>query len=63
VDFTAIFKAIGETFGMIRDLFGAKNTEGMKDRDLAKKDLELKNQIEKEVEDGNIEELRKKLNH
>jgi hypothetical protein len=58
-----ILGLVSGVFGVVRDIFAGKNTPAMKDRALAEKDLQLKNQIEKDTENGDISKIQDRLNH
>jgi len=61
MDFTAIFKAIGEVFGLINNWMGHKNTPDMKKAELQQKEVDLQDKIEQAVKEKNIEKLRRHL--
>lgn len=61
MDFTAIFKAIGEVFGLINNWMGQKNTSEMKKAELQQKEVDLQDKIEQAVKEKNIEKLRRHL--
>lgn len=61
MDFTAIFKAIGEVFGLINNWFGAKNTPDMKKAQQQQKETNYQNEIEKAIKEKDIEKLRRLL--
>ena len=61
MDFTAIFKAIGEVFGLINNWFGHKNTPEMKKARQQQKETNHQNEIEKAIKEKDIEKLRRLL--
>jgi hypothetical protein len=61
MDFTAIFKAVGEVFGLINNWMGNKNTPEMKKASSQQKEVDLQNKIEKAIKEKDIEKLRRLL--
>ncbi|NBO99174.1 MAG: hypothetical protein EBU90_03475 [Proteobacteria bacterium] len=61
MDFTAIFKAIGEVFGLINNWMGHKNTPEMKKAEQQQKEVDRQNEIEKALKEKDIEKLRRLL--
>lgn len=61
MDFTAIFKAIGEVFGLINNWMGHKNTPEMKKAKQQQKESDHQNEIEKAIKEKDIEKLRRLL--
>jgi len=61
MDFTAIFKAIGEVFGLINNWMGQKNTPEMKKAKQQQKEADYQNEIEKAIKEKDIEKLRRLL--
>ena len=61
MDFTAIFKAVGEVFGLINNWFGHKNTPEMKKSKQQQKETDYQNEIEKAIKEKDIEKLRRLL--
>ena len=57
----AFLSAISGIFSAINNVFGAKNTREMKDRDQARKEVEFQNEIEKEVKEKDLEKIRKRI--
>lgn len=57
----AFLSAVSGIFSAINNVFGAKNTKEMKDRDQARKEVEFQNQIEKEVQEKDLEKIRKRI--
>lgn len=61
MDVTAIFKAIGEVFGLINNWMGHKNTPEMKKAAQKQKDVNHQNEIEKAIKEKDVEKLRRLL--
>jgi Na+-translocating ferredoxin:NAD+ oxidoreductase RnfG subunit len=57
----AFLSAISGIFSAINNLFGAKNTKEMKEREQARKEVEHQNEIEKEIKDKDLEKIRKRI--
>jgi len=57
----AVIRLVGGIFDAINNVFGAKNTKEMKERDEAQKEVNHQSKIEKIVKEKNIEELRKHI--
>lgn len=57
----AIIRVVGGLFDMINNVFGAKNTKEMKERNQAQKEVDHQSNLEKIVKDKNIEEIRKHI--
>jgi Na+-translocating ferredoxin:NAD+ oxidoreductase RnfG subunit len=57
----AIFSAISGIFSAINNIFGAKNTKEMKDRQEAQKEVTYQSEIEKNIKEKNLEEIRKRI--
>lgn len=55
----AFLSAVSGIFSAINNLFGAKNTKEMKERDQARKEVEYQSEIENAVKEKNLEEIRK----
>lgn len=55
----AFLTAIGGIFSAINNIFGAKNTKEMKERQEAQKEVNYQSEIEKAVKEKNLEEIRK----
>lgn len=58
MDFTAIFKAIGEVFGLINNWFGAKNTPEMKKAQEQQKEVNFNDEVEKAIKDKDVKKIR-----
>ena len=61
MDITAIFKAIGEVFGLVNNWFGHKNTPDMKKARHHQKETDHQNAIEQAIREKDIEKLRRLL--
>lgn len=61
MDVTAIFKAVGEVFGLINNWMVNKNTPEMKKASQQQKEVDRQNEIEKALKEKNIEKLRRLL--
>jgi len=57
----AFLSAISGIFSAINNVFGAKNTKEMKDRDQARKEVEYQNEIEQEIKEKDLEKIRKRI--
>jgi len=57
----AFLSAISGIFSAINNVFGAKNTKEMKDRDQARKEIEYQNEIEQEIKEKDLEKIRKRI--
>ena len=57
----ALLSAVSGIFAAINNVFGAKNTKEMKERQEAQKEVNYQSQIEKEVQEKNLEEIRKRI--
>lgn len=57
----AFLNAISGIFSAINNVFGAKNTKEMKERDQAQKEVEHQSEIEKEVKEKDLEKIRKRI--
>lgn len=57
----AFLSAISGIFSAINNVFGAKNTKEMKERDQARKEVEFQNEIEQEVKEKDLEKIRKRI--
>jgi len=58
---TAILSAVSGIFAAINNVFGAKNTKEMKDRQQAQKEVDHQSEIEKAVKEKYLEEARKHI--
>jgi Na+-translocating ferredoxin:NAD+ oxidoreductase RnfG subunit len=58
---TALLSAVSGIFAAINNVFGAKNTKEMKERQEAQKEVSHQSEIEKEVQEKNLEEIRKRI--
>ena len=56
----ALLSAVSGIFSAINNVFGAKNTKEMKDRQEAQKEVDHQSEIEKAVKEKNLEEIRKR---
>ena len=59
--FGAVVRLVGGIFEAINNVFGAKNTKEMKERQQAQKEVDHQSEIEEAVKEKNIEELRKHI--
>ena len=57
----AVVRLVGGIFEAINNVFGAKNTKEMKDRQQAQKEVDHQSSIEKAVKEKNLEEIRKHI--
>lgn len=57
----ALIRLVGGIFDAINNVFGAKNTKEMKERQVAQKEVDHQSKIEEAVKEKNIEELRKHI--
>jgi len=57
----AFVRLVGGIFEAINNVFGAKNTKEMKERDQARKEVEHQSDIEKEVKEKDLEKIRKRI--
>jgi len=55
----AFLSAVSGIFSAINNLFGAKNTKEMKERDQARKEVEYQSEIENAVKEKDLEKIRK----
>jgi Na+-translocating ferredoxin:NAD+ oxidoreductase RnfG subunit len=58
---TALLSAVSGIFAAINNVFGAKNTKEMKDRQEAQKEVDHQSGIEHAVKDKDLEEARKHI--
>ena len=58
---TALLSAVSGIFAAINNVFGAKNTKEMKERQEAQKEVDHQSEIEKAVKEKNLEEVRKRI--
>ena len=58
---TALLSAVSGIFAAINNVFGAKNTKEMKDRQEAQKEVDHQSEIEKAVKEKDLEEARKHI--
>ena len=56
----AFLSAVSGIFSAINNLFGAKNTKEMKERQEAQKEVNYQSDIEKEVKEKDLEKIRKR---
>jgi hypothetical protein len=59
--FTALLSAVSGIFAVINNVFGAKNTKEMKERQEAQKEVNYQSEIEKAVQEKDLEEIRKRI--
>jgi len=57
----AFVRLVGGIFEAINNVFGAKNTKEMKERQEAQKEVDHQNEIEKSIKEKNLEEIRKRI--
>jgi Na+-translocating ferredoxin:NAD+ oxidoreductase RnfG subunit len=57
----ALLSAVSGIFAAINNVFGAKNTKEMKDRQESQKEVDFQSEIEKAVKDKDLEEARKRI--
>jgi Na+-translocating ferredoxin:NAD+ oxidoreductase RnfG subunit len=57
----ALLSAVSGIFAAINNVFGAKNTKEMKERQEAQKEVSYQSDIEKAVQEKNLEEVRKRI--
>jgi Na+-translocating ferredoxin:NAD+ oxidoreductase RnfG subunit len=57
----ALLSAVSGIFAAINNVFGAKNTKEMKDRQESQKEVDYQSEIEKAVKDKDLEEARKHI--
>ena len=57
----AFVRLVGGIFEAINNVFGAKNTKEMKERDQARKEVEHQSEIEQEVKEKDLEKIRKRI--
>lgn len=58
---TALLSAVSGIFSAINNLFGAKNTKEMKERQEAQKEVNHQSKIEKAIKDKDLEQARKHI--
>ena len=58
---TALLSAVSGIFAAINNVFGAKNTKEMKDRQEAQKEVDHQSEIENAVKEKDLEEARKHI--
>lgn len=56
----ALLSAVSGIFSAINNVFGAKNTKEMKERQEAQKEVDHQSEIEKEVKEKDLEKIRKR---
>jgi Na+-translocating ferredoxin:NAD+ oxidoreductase RnfG subunit len=56
----ALLSAVSGIFAAINNVFGAKNTKEMKERQEAQKEVNYQSEIEKEVQEKDLEKIRKR---
>lgn len=57
----ALVRLVGGIFDTINNVFGAKNTKEMKERDQARKEVQHQSEIEQEVKEKDLEKIRKRI--
>ncbi len=57
----AVVRLVGGIFEAINNVFGAKNTKEMKDRQQAQKEVDHQSKIEKAVQEKDLEQVRKHI--
>ena len=57
----AVVRLVGGIFDAINNVFGAKNTKEMKDRQQAQKEVDHQSEIEKAVQEKDLEQIRKHI--
>lgn len=57
----AFLSAVSGIFSAINNLFGAKNTKEMKERQEAQKEVDFQSEIEKELKEKDLEKIRKRI--
>jgi Na+-translocating ferredoxin:NAD+ oxidoreductase RnfG subunit len=57
----ALLSAVSGIFAAINNVFGAKNTKEMKERQEAQKEVNHQSEIEKAVKEKDLEEVRKRI--
>ena len=57
----ALLSAVSGIFAAINNVFGAKNTKEMKERQEAQKEVNHQSEIEKEIKEKNLEKVRKRI--
>lgn len=57
----AVIRLVGGIFETINNVFGAKNTKEMKERQQAQKEVDHQSKIEKAVKEKDLEEIRKHI--
>lgn len=55
----AFLSAVSGIFGAINNVFGAKNTKEMKDRQSKQKEVDYQNRLEKAIREKDLETIRK----
>ena len=57
----AVVRLVGGIFEAINNVFGAKNTKEMKERQQAQKEVDYQSKIEKAVQEKDLEQIRKHI--
>jgi Na+-translocating ferredoxin:NAD+ oxidoreductase RnfG subunit len=57
----ALLSAVSGIFAAINNVFGAKNTKEMKERQEAQKEVDHQSEIEKEIKEKDLEKVRKRI--
>lgn len=58
---TAVINAIAAVFTVIKDVFGAKNTPEMKDRQIKQKETDYASEAEKAIKEKDVKKIRDML--
>jgi len=59
--FGAVVRLVGGIFEAINNVFGAKNTKEMKERQQAQKEVDHQSKIEEAIKEKDLEKLRKHI--
>lgn len=57
----ALIRVVGGLFDMVNNVFGAKNTKEMKERQQAQKEVDHQSNLEKNIKEKNLEEIRRHI--
>jgi len=57
----AVVRLVGGIFDAINNVFGANNTKEMKERQQAQKEVDHQSEIEKAVQEKDLEKIRKHI--
>lgn len=58
---TAVLTAISQVFNAINNVFGAKNTPEMKERQVNQKEVDYQSKVEQAVKDKDVKKIRDML--